>query len=938
MATATPTSEHRQVRSTPPQSPSNPRGRLNLNTLTRGGNSVNPRGQRWSTQGCFYVFILMIVLLLQLNQTTQLPDNQDVKQGQGQAIVPEQMAHFTTGIRNSNVNVNQQQQIAKSPAAIVASSSSVGNNPTAWDPVHNALGIPPGEALNLPAIRKSQENNDNDNDIDNIIVDEKRKDYGGKGDGKHLGGFTALDLAGISPSVWKHMVTDYGVKSVLDVGCGRGVSTSWFALHGVDAKCVEGSHDAAERTLLPHPETQMTEHDFSRGPWWPAETYDAVWAVEFLEHVNLQYHVNYVTAFRKAALIFVSTSRWGGWHHVEVHSDEWWIRKYELYGFKYDAALTDQVRAWAKEESKNETAIAPNGKRYNAQHVWLTMKVFTNPIVAALPKHAHLFPEFGCYGGRDNGEIHHRECGTGRDGVLETPLDKSLYPLPLSPAMDEEWENLLRKDLEISSVADKPSSSVAAKPSSTIVTTRPRTETTRAGTGGIPVKASTGTHISSANNKLPPAKVTTPGSKQTVDTIDTEYTIAQAALKIDEMVLSGWREGYKKYTTPVTLTNFTDPTQLPVIPVVLWPYLEFGMATAESQHIEENGVNESRFLELAKDMNNFDPNVVWVGDTGYAYGWNPWCGEYLKRIQMARTKRKALGLPLQWPIYIVDFTDGVTRQRCKNIERVIGKEYVHYSQRSLARRRHWDFDKKWVDVGFRIPMLHEDALYQHAPLVVRTDTIEALQEALTQRNMNLTAPLEDLERPVDVVHFWPVDWNGVSNVSSILRTQVSRVVTDLAKQENLNAFVGLKGSAVKTGRRGVKLEYIEALLDAKIVVVTQRDDWEDHYRLFEAVMSGALVLTDRMLGMPEGLVNGTSIIEFATEEDLKQKILYYLANSDERRAIAGRGREVAMTRHRTWHRIEDVVFGRIMSECSPDKPGSPCPWIVHANEARRRRR
>jgi hypothetical protein len=32
------------------------------------------------------------------------------------------------------------------------------------------------------------------------------------------------------------------------------------------------------------------------------------------------------------------------------------------------------------------------------------------------------------------------------------------------------------------------------------------------------------------------------------------------------------------------------------------------------------------------------------------------------------------GPPAMWPIYIVDFTDGVTRQRCKNIERVIGKE------------------------------------------------------------------------------------------------------------------------------------------------------------------------------------------------------------------------------------------------------------------------
>jgi glycosyltransferase involved in cell wall biosynthesis len=178
----------------------------------------------------------------------------------------------------------------------------------------------------------------------------------------------------------------------------------------------------------------------------------------------------------------------------------------------------------------------------------------------------------------------------------------------------------------------------------------------------------------------------------------------------------------------------------------------------------------------------------------------------------------------------------------------------------------------------------------------------------------------------------------VSNVSSVQRTQVSIIVAELAKQENLNAFVGLAGSAVKTGRRGVKSEYIEAMLNAKILVVTQRDDWEDHYRLFEAMISGALVLTDRMLGMPQGLIDGTSIIEFGSEADLKQKILYYLAQPLERKEIARRGREVAMTRHRTWHRIEEVIFGGITSTCSPDKPDSPCPWIVHANEARRRRR
>lgn len=167
--------------------------------------------------------------------------------------------------------------VFQQPDVTVSSSSSrmTGANNGAFDPLaQNPLGIPPGEAINLPSIRVEEE-----------AVDSERKIYGGNGDKKHLGGFTELDLAGISPAVWRKMLTEFGVHSVLDVGCGRGTSTSWFALHGAKVLCVEGSHDAIEKSMLTDVVPDgVVEHDFSRGPWWPADTYDAAWAVEFLEH------------------------------------------------------------------------------------------------------------------------------------------------------------------------------------------------------------------------------------------------------------------------------------------------------------------------------------------------------------------------------------------------------------------------------------------------------------------------------------------------------------------------------------------------------------------------------------------------------------------------------------------------------------------------------
>ena len=232
----------------------------------------------------------------------------------------------------------------------------------------NPLSIPEGRAQNLPSVRITDEK-----------LQAKRAIYGGKGDAKHLGGFTEIDMMGISPATWKHTVKNWTVQSVLDVGCGRGISTSWFVTHGLRTECVEGSHHAIQESMVPD-KSILTEHDFSRGPWWPGETFDMVWSVEFLEHVNLQFHYNYVSAFRKAAIIMVSSSNWGGWHHVEIHDSNWWIRKYESYGFRYDSVLTEEIKKVAVDETYAKEIFPPNGKEIGAQHVWSTIKVFINPV------------------------------------------------------------------------------------------------------------------------------------------------------------------------------------------------------------------------------------------------------------------------------------------------------------------------------------------------------------------------------------------------------------------------------------------------------------------------------------------------------------------------------------------------------------------------------
>jgi len=232
--------------------------------------------------------------------------------------------------------------------------------------------------------------------------------------------------------------------------------------------------------------------------------------------------------------------------------------------------------------------------------------------------------------------------------------------------------------------------------------------------------------------------------------------------------------------------------------------------------------------------------------------------------------------------------------------------------------------------SFEIPRLNSS--YLHTPLVVRTDTIDSLQTTLVKRGMKLTSPIESIPRSKDFIYLWPADNKGINTQFAYFRHRVANIMVELKEKHNLTAYVGLAGKALKTGRHSVSDQYIDIMLDAKVIVVAQRDQWEGHYRLMEALVTGACVLHDFMHGLPAGLQNGTSIVLYSTPEELENLLLYYLEHDEERIEIGRRGREVAMQRHRTWHRMEEVVFGEILTTCESKPPGGNCPYIVHGDE------
>jgi len=112
------------------------------------------------------------------------------------------------------------------------------------------------------------------------------------------------------------------------------------------------------------------------------------------------------------------------------------------------------------------------------------------------------------------------------------------------------------------------------------------------------------------------------------------------------------------------------------------------------------------------------------------------------------------------------------------------------------------------------------------------------------------------------------------------------------------------------GRRKVHPNYIEGMLTTKIIVLAQRDNWEDHFRLDEALLSGALVLHDPQTYWPHMMVDGVNFVLYHNMSDLRSKILYYLdpLNEEKRIGIGQRGRELALNHHRVWDQAERVFL------------------------------
>lgn len=186
---------------------------------------------------------------------------------------------------------------------------------------------------------------------------------------EHLGGHanrTNVDLGALQ---W--LQETFNPKTFLDIGCGPGGMVDLAADSNLDSYGIDGDYTISRNN--PH---RVLIHDFTLGPAPLENHYDIGWSVEFVEHVYEKYIPNYIQAFQQCKIMIMSFAPpgYGGYHHVNENTQEYWINTLENYGFTFHRTFTEELRNASTMNRKKTT----NTKKLRKAFVHLRGLVFIN--------------------------------------------------------------------------------------------------------------------------------------------------------------------------------------------------------------------------------------------------------------------------------------------------------------------------------------------------------------------------------------------------------------------------------------------------------------------------------------------------------------------------------------------------------------------------------
>lgn len=223
---------------------------------------------------------------------------------------------------------------------------------------------------------------------------------------------------------------------------------------------------------------------------------------------------------------------------------------------------------------------------------------------------------------------------------------------------------------------------------------------------------------------------------------------------------------------------------------------------------------------------------------------------------------------------IVDYNDYTD---LRNVEDSIVNKVFLYFKRSIVNRRRMIFEKYNRDVKF-------------ISYGIRSDFIEYDKSIGT------------LPYNYDICCMFKLKPNP-----KILRELIANVVDEYPGKK----YIGFVDNGTFHSRYSkVNTEYYNIMKQSKMIITANPHHQEGDFRLWEALLTGNLVFCDRMLTvdiLKNKLVHKKHLVFYDDLDELRNLIVHFVRNENERKKIGQNGREYALKYHKFTDRADEIV-------------------------------
>lgn len=177
---------------------------------------------------------------------------------------------------------------------------------------------------------------------------------------------TRVDLGGnllfgdpksYSPLVVEYVIKRFSIRSVLDMGSGRGYLSQYIFNHyNIPIISCEGLLDNCNNAVYPTTFHDLTQSSFTC-------KVDLVLSVEVVEHIEKIYVHNIIDTFLCGKIILMTHGlpNQKGYHHVNNQPSEYWINLLKEKGYAYLDQDTQNIRSLSQKELHGPTYFSRSG-------------------------------------------------------------------------------------------------------------------------------------------------------------------------------------------------------------------------------------------------------------------------------------------------------------------------------------------------------------------------------------------------------------------------------------------------------------------------------------------------------------------------------------------------------------------------------------------------